>query len=64
MPQYPDSNGINMCPHCRCKAGKDNKPVKYLIIRKDIETKKETIIDEVCDSCEDNVGYHERSYDD
>lgn len=51
------------CPHCRCQAGKENLPLKYEVIIKDIKTKKEKVIDKVCGNCVDNIGFCDPIYD-
>ena len=62
MPKDIDSWKKYWCRHCRCTAGKENKPIKYHIIVKNIKTKKTWIKDKVCENCVDNIGYNEPDY--
>ena len=52
------------CRHCRCCINKENLPIKYEIIARDIKTKKELLLDKVCGNCLDNISYNEPNYND
>ena len=47
------------CRHCRCDVRKENLPIKYEVIVRNIKTKKERTIDKVCENCVHNGGYNE-----
>lgn len=50
------------CPHCRCKAGKENRKIKYDVIKRDINTGEESRIYRACESCVEHISYNEPDY--
>ncbi len=47
------------CNRCRSIVGKENLPIEFDVIIKNIKTGKIKVIDRVCINCVKNIKYHE-----